>query len=208
VNLRGFDRGDAAFDRLLHLVEGAPLDLAHALARDPVLVGELLERDSRSFNTVSASPSALPRLPTPSLSAVADPLAFGEPGLLADAVVEQPILPVAGIAFLADRGVERHVAAQPPVHVDHVLLGHAQPLGDELDLIRTQVALFERGNLALGLAQVEEELFLVGGGAHLYQRSRAQDVFLDRGLDPPHRIDGQAKALVRLEAFDSIPMAG
>ena len=34
-----FNRGDAVLDRLLHLLEGARLDLAHALARHAELVG-------------------------------------------------------------------------------------------------------------------------------------------------------------------------
>jgi hypothetical protein len=56
--------------------------------------------------------------------------------------------------------VERGVAAETPVHVDHVLLGHAEAFGDQLDLVGAQVALFQRGDLALGLAQVEEHLLL------------------------------------------------
>ena len=84
--------------------------------------------------------------------------------------VDEPILPFAGIAIIADGSVEGDVAAETAVHVDHVLLGHAKPLGDELDLVRAQVALVEHSNLALGLAQVEEELLLIGGGAHLHQR--------------------------------------
>ena len=36
---RSFDRGDAVLDRLLHLLEGAHLDLAHALGRHAELVG-------------------------------------------------------------------------------------------------------------------------------------------------------------------------
>ena len=58
--------------------------------------------------------------------------------------------------------------------------------------------------MALGLAQVEEQLLLGGGGAHLHQRPRAQHVFLDRGADPPHRIGRQAEALVGLEALDRL----
>ena len=41
---RSFHRGDAVLHRLLHLLEGAHLDLARALARDAELVGELRER--------------------------------------------------------------------------------------------------------------------------------------------------------------------
>jgi hypothetical protein len=36
---RRFDRGDAILDCLLHLLEGAHLDLPHALARHSELVG-------------------------------------------------------------------------------------------------------------------------------------------------------------------------
>ena len=43
--LRLLDRGDAGFHRLLHLLEGAHLDLAHALARDAELARQVLERD-------------------------------------------------------------------------------------------------------------------------------------------------------------------
>ena len=72
------------------------------------------------------------------------------------------------------------------------------------DLIGPHVALVERRDAALGLAQVEEQLLLIGGGAHLHQRPRAQDVFLDRRLDPPHRIGRQPEALVGLEALDRL----
>src|SRR2546430_12566020 len=42
---RGFHRCDAVLHRVLHLLERAHLDLAHALARDAEFFGELLERD-------------------------------------------------------------------------------------------------------------------------------------------------------------------
>jgi hypothetical protein len=45
---------------------------------------------------------------------------------------------------------------------------------------------------------------LVGGGAHLHERPRAQDVILDGRLDPPHRIGGEAEALIGLEALDRL----
>jgi hypothetical protein len=75
------------------------------------------------------------------------------------------------------------------------------------DLVGMQVAVLEGGDLALGLAQVEEQLLLRGGRAHLHQRPRAQDVFLDRGADPPHGVGGQAEALVGLELLDGLHQA-
>src|SRR5256885_1260326 len=41
----GFHRRDLVLHRLLHLLEGAHLDLAHALAGHAELLGQLLERD-------------------------------------------------------------------------------------------------------------------------------------------------------------------
>ena len=40
-----FDRGDAVLERLLHLLEGAHLDLAHPLARDAELGRQVRKRD-------------------------------------------------------------------------------------------------------------------------------------------------------------------
>src|SRR6266567_6742431 len=89
----------------------------------------------------------------------------------------------------------------------HSALGDAEALGDELDLIRAHVALIQDGNPALGLAQVEEQLLVIGGGAHFYQRPRTQDEFLDGRLDPPHGVGGKSEAPLGLEAFDCLHQA-
>ena len=67
--------------------------------------------------------------------------------------------------------------------------------------------LFERRDLALGLAQVEEQLLLRRRGAHLHERPGAQDVFLDGGLDPPHRVGGQPEPLLRLKPLHGLHQA-
>ena len=121
-------------------------------------------RRSRSLSTPSAWPSALCRF--------SDCSEFGEPAFLAGAVVDQPIHPFAQVAVLADRGIERRVAAEPAVHIDHVLLGNAQPFGDQLDLIRPHVTFVERGDAALRLSQIKEQLLLVGGGCPSLRATR------------------------------------
>jgi hypothetical protein len=68
-------------------------------------------------------------------------------------------------------------------------------------------AFIERENRALGLAQVEEQLLLVRGGAHFRQRPRTQNVFLDRGLDPPHRIGREPESFIGLEPLDRLHQA-
>src|SRR5499427_7333080 len=210
---RSFHHGDAVPHRPLHLLEGTHAYLAHALARDAELVGKLAERDRFFGEPTRLEDASLPVVERGErrgerLAAVLELLARGECRLLVGMLVDQPVLPFAGITVLADRGVERGVAAaEPAVHVDHIRLGDAELPGDDLHLVRSHVALVEHSNLVLGLAQVEEQLLLVHGGAHLHQRPRAQDVFLDRRLDPPCGIGGEPEALVRLEAFDRLHQA-
>src|SRR5262249_8244258 len=70
---RSFHHGDAVLHGPLHLLQGADLDLAHALARHAELGGQVLERDrivgkpaglagARSLSTESSSPGAFRRL--------------------------------------------------------------------------------------------------------------------------------------------------
>src|ERR1700730_7839610 len=73
--------------------------------------------------------------------------------LLARRVIDQPILPFAGIA-LSDRRIERGVPAEPTVHVDYVVLGDAEAFGEEFDLIRAHIAFVEHRNAAFGLTQI------------------------------------------------------
>ena len=134
-------------------------------------------------------------------------LVLGHQGFLVGRVIDQPVLPFAGLPVVADRCVERGIAAETAVHVDHVLVGHAETLGNQLDLVGVQIALVQRRDLALCLAQVEEQFLLVRGGAHLYERPGTQDVLLYRSLDPPHGIGGETEALVGLEPLHRLHQA-
>src|SRR5262249_38432022 len=124
-------------------------------------------RRSRSLSTESASPSAFLRFTDSSLSASRD--SWSE---LSSTSQSCHSLPLAGIGILAHLRVERDVAAEPAVHLDHVLLGDAEALRDQLDLIGMHVAFLQRRDAVLRLAQVEEQLLLIGSGAHLHQRPR------------------------------------
>src|SRR5712671_7512121 len=205
----GFHGGDVILHRLLNLLESAHFDLSHPLARDAELVGEFFQRDGivRQPARLEDAPLALiehgERL-AERLMAIVRFLAFDQPRLLAGAVIDQPILPLARVAIFADRRVERHVATEAAVHVDHVLLGDTEAFCDELNLVGAKIALFERGNLALGLTEIEEELLLVRGRAHFHERPGPQDVFLDRRLDPPHRVGGKPETLVWLNTLDRL----
>jgi hypothetical protein len=83
--------------------------------------------------------------------------------------------------------------------LDDIPLGDADTLRNQLDLVGPQIPFLEGEDLALRLPQVEEQLLLVRRSDYLYQRPRAQDVFLNRRPDPPHGIGGQAEAFFRLE---------
>src|SRR5262245_14170501 len=150
-------------------------------------------RRSRSLSAESAEASALRRFSNSSLAAS---VVSWSACSSTNRSSHSPELPSSRIVALSE--------AEPAVHVDDVRLGDAELPGDDLHLVRSHVALVEHSNLVLGLAQVEEQLLLVHGSAHLHQRPRAQDVFLDRRLDPPCGIGGEPEALVRLEAFDRL----
>src|SRR3982074_2608157 len=125
---RGRHRRDAVLHCVLHLLEGAYLDLAHALARDAEFLGQLHQRD-----LFLGEPARLEDAPLAlvehgerigqRLVAVIDLPPRGERRLLVRGFVHQPVLPLAGLAGLAvvaDRRVERGIAAETAVHVDHV----------------------------------------------------------------------------------------
>ena len=123
-------------------------------------------------------------------------------------IVLQPILPLA-VAILAHRHVERRVPAHrhAAVHAGHFRLGHAKIGGDLGEMFRLQITILERVELRLHAAQVEEQLFLGRGRAHFHETPRAQDIFLDRGADPPHRIGGEAEATIGLELLHTLHQA-
>ena len=141
------------------------------------------------------------------VAAMIEFLVLGHQGFLVGRVVDQPVLPFAGFAVVADRRVERGIAAETAVHVDHVLSRHAETLGNDLHLVGAQIALVQRVDLALRLAQVEEQLLLVRGGAHLHERPGTQDVLLNRRLDPPHGVGGKTEAFFRLETLHRLHQA-
>ena len=74
-------------------------------------------------------------------------------------------------------------------------------------MLGRKIAFLDGADMVLGLAQVEEQLLLRRRGAQLHHAPRAQDIFLDRGADPPHRICGEAEALVGLEALHGLHQA-
>ena len=131
-------------------------------------------------------------------------LGLGEPGLLGVGLVDQPVHPLA-LAVGADRRVERVVGRRhAAVHLHHLVLGDVEPGGDLGDVLGVEVALLDRLDLALDAAQVEEQLLLGGCGADLHQRPGMQDIFLDRGADPPHRVGREPEAAVGVEPLDRL----
>src|SRR5262249_52377339 len=112
----------AVLHRLLHLLEGAHLDLAHAFARHTELGRQILERDRVVGKSPRLEDAPLALVEhrkrfTERLLAVLGFLVLDEPRLLIGDFVDEPVLPFAGIAVVADRGVERHVAAEAAIHV-------------------------------------------------------------------------------------------
>ncbi len=76
-----------------------------------------------------------------------------------------------------------------------------------LTCLGLQIAVIDRLQTPFQTAQVEEQALLVGGGAHFDQRPRAQDIFLDRRLDPPHGIGRKAEAAIGIELLHRLHQA-
>src|SRR5258708_9976526 len=118
---RSFHHSDAVLHRLLHLFEGTHAYLAHALARDAELIGELPERD-RFFG----EPARLEDAPLPvvepgecrgeGLAAAAELLACGEGRLLGGILVDQTVLPLARSALPPESRVGRYNPPKAPGH--------------------------------------------------------------------------------------------
>src|ERR1035437_9906010 len=118
--LRLLQSSDTILHRLLHLLEGAHFDLAHALARDAEFGCQILERDRivRQAAPREDAPLALVEHVARTdqrLVAVIAFLVLGQRALLAGRVAAQPIHPFAAFAVVADRRVERGIAAESAV---------------------------------------------------------------------------------------------
>src|SRR5487761_1775329 len=152
-------------DRLLQFLEGADLDLAHPLARDAILLREVLERGRVVAQSALGQDMALAVVEVrhrlfEEVAAQPQLLAISEARFLALAFVDQPILPFA-FAVAPERRVQGMVGAgEPAVHADHVGFGHVEFGSDLVEMFGRKIALLHRLQLALQLAQVEEQFLL------------------------------------------------
>src|SRR5437870_13534563 len=86
-------------DRLLQLFEGAHLDLAHSLARDAVLLGEILEGGRVVPQTPLGQGMALAVIQMghrflEQVASSTELLSLAEPGVLAFALTNEPVFPI------------------------------------------------------------------------------------------------------------------
>src|SRR5258707_3417427 len=121
---RGRHRRDAVLHCLLHLLEGAHLDLAHALARDAEFLGQLHERDLFLGEPTRFEDAPLALVEHGEhigkrLAAVIELLPPRGRRLLVRGVVHHPPLPLSRIVVLPGRGAEGGVCAQTPVSVKY-----------------------------------------------------------------------------------------
>jgi hypothetical protein len=84
----------------------------------------------------------------------------------------------AGLAVVADRRVERGIAAEPAVHVDHVLIRYAEALAISFTWSGCRSPSSSAEILLFGLSQVEEQFFWFAVVPMFYERPRTQDVLL------------------------------
>ena len=153
--------GNSMLDRLSHFLKGKYLDLPHPLARDADFISEHSKRDRVFGQAPSFEDPALASVESRQgldqrLAPIFQLFVLDQDALLARRVIDQPILPFAGIAVLSDRRIERGVPAEPTVHVDYVVLSDAEAFGEEFDLIWAHIAFVEHRNAAFGLTRIEE----------------------------------------------------
>src|SRR5438270_12622146 len=118
----GFERGlflfgDGALDRRLYLLESTDLDLPHTFARHAEFGGEVFQRHRLLGQTPRLEDAAFPRIEhadgaVQRLAAMIKFLVLGHDGFLVGRGIDQPILPFTGLAIVADRRVERSIAAE------------------------------------------------------------------------------------------------
>ena len=134
---------------------------------------------------------------------------FGDLGVREVGAVHDEVH-VRGAAVLAHRSVEREVAAfHPLLHLQHFggldpQLARDRAFGGLLHVARDAVELLQ---LATRARQAEEQLSLRLRGAQLDQAPALEDVVLDEGADPPHRVGDQADALVGVELLHRLHQA-
>jgi len=205
--------GRDAVHRLLQLFECAHFDLAHAFAADVVDLAQFLERLGVFRQAAFGEDVALTLVEAVHRlhqHFVADELLLGfcNDLVLQRVFILQDVHPLA-FAFLAQGNVQGSIAAHhhPAVHVDHFGFRHAKLGGDLRHVVGMQIGVLVSIEVLLHPAEVEEQLLLGSGGAHLHEAPAAQDEFLDRGLDPPHRVSREAEAPVGFELLDALHQA-
>jgi hypothetical protein len=102
-------------------------------------------------------------------------LALGKNALLTWRLIDEPVLPFAALAVIADRCVER--ASLPRRRFMSTTSCSVTPSRLAITTPGRAASPSSSAEILLLALQVEEQLFLIGCGAYLHQRPRAQDVF-------------------------------
>src|SRR6185312_1952189 len=108
--------GDRALHGGLHLSKGAAPDLPHPLPRYSEFAGEILQGHRIVRQPPRLEDATLARIEHPDgavqrLAAMIELLVLGHDDFLVGRIVDQPVLPFAGLTVVADRRVERGIAA-------------------------------------------------------------------------------------------------
>ena len=71
--------------------------------------------------------------------------------------VHKPFYRFASVRIVVNPGIQGHVAAQAPVHVDHFSFRDLEARSNCLDLLGTQISVLDGRDRTLGLLEFEEE---------------------------------------------------
>jgi hypothetical protein len=197
---------------LLHLMKRAFFDLPDPLATDAKLGSKFVERDWGFGEPTCLEDFAVAigeyceRVAERVLAGLRL-ITLSETGFLVGAFVYQPVLPLDGIAFVADRHVQRHIPSKTPVHVNDVLLSDAKVVGDGGNLIGVQITFLDDRQPAFSFSETKKQFSLAVRGTNLHQRPRAHKVLFYRCFYPPNGIGREPNTFARVKASDGMQKA-
>src|SRR6202008_4370883 len=144
----------ASADRTLDPLKGALLDLTDPLARNPIFPREPVEglrfvrEHARLKDCAFACRQHVEGLPERGLPSLII-IALAQYAFRVWRRIDLAVLPFFRCLRVADRDIERGIAAQAAIHLDDVGRAHLEMLRDIVDLLRPQIAFVARGDPGL-----------------------------------------------------------
>src|SRR4030088_1643047 len=84
-------------------------------------------------------------------------------------LINEVVLPFAGLALVMYRLIKRGIAAKAPIHVDYLLIRNTEVFRNQRHLIRVHIAALECCDFVFCRSQLKKELLLACGSAYFHK---------------------------------------